>query len=54
MKSACVCWVVLALSFTVTGHATTWTEPQPVPDPVRQGARCYVSKPMSYGSYIYQ
>jgi hypothetical protein len=54
MKSASVCCLVLASTFAATGHATTWTEPQPVPDPVREDAKCYVSKPMSYGSYIYQ
>lgn len=54
MKSASVCCLVLALTFAATGHGTTWTEPQPVPDPVREGAKCYVSRPASYGSYIYQ
>ena len=54
MKSASVCCLVLALAFTAAGHATTWSEPEPVPDPVRPGAKCYVSQPMSYGSYIYQ
>lgn len=54
MKSASVCCLVLALAVTATGHATTWSEPEPVPDPVRPGAKCHVSQPMSYGSYIYQ
>lgn len=54
MKRASVCCIVLALTFADAGHATTWTEPQPVPDPVREGAKCYVSQPASYGSYIYQ
>lgn len=54
MKSAPVCCFVLASTFMAAAHATTWTEPEPVPDPVRQGAKCLVSQPMSYGSYIYQ
>lgn len=54
MKSASVCCLVLALTLAATGNATTWTEPQPVPDPVQEDAKCYVSQPMSSGSYIYQ
>jgi tetratricopeptide (TPR) repeat protein len=54
MKSASACCLVFALTLTANSHATTWGEPQPVPDPVRQGAKCYVSEPASYGSYIYQ
>lgn len=54
MKNTSVCWFVLVSTFLASAHATTWTEPQPVPDPVRQGAKCQVSQPMSYGSYIYQ
>lgn len=54
MKSAFIIWFVLGLTFTGTCHATTWGEPKPVPDPVRQRAKCHVSRPMSYGSYIYQ
>jgi len=54
MKSASVCCLVLALTLTGTGQATTWGAPQPVPDPVRQGAKCYVAEPASSGSYIYQ
>jgi hypothetical protein len=54
MKSASICCLVLASTLTGTSHATTWGEPQPVPDPVRQNAKCYVAEPASYGSYIYQ
>lgn len=54
MKSASVCCLVPASTFIATAHATTWTEPEPIPDPVQQGAQCEVSKPMSSGSYIYQ
>lgn len=54
MKSTSVSWFLLALMLTATAHATTWTEPEPVPDPVRPGARCAVSQPMSSGSYVYQ
>jgi hypothetical protein len=54
MKSASVFCLVLALTFTATGRATTWDEPEPVPDPVREQAKCHVSQPMSSGSYIYQ
>lgn len=34
--------------------ATTWAEPTPLADPVRDGATCLVSEPASSGSYIYQ
>jgi hypothetical protein len=55
MKSASVFCLVLALTFTATsGRATTWAEPEPVPDPVRERATCQVARPMSSGSYIYQ
>jgi hypothetical protein len=54
MNSASVCCLVLAIASTATTHATTWGEPEPVPDPLRQDAKCYVSQPMSHGSYIYQ
>lgn len=54
MKSTSACCLVLTLALVTSARATTWTEPQPVPDPVRPGAKCLVSQPMSYGSYIYQ
>jgi hypothetical protein len=54
MNSASVCCLVLGITFTAAAHATTWGEPEPVPDPLRQDAKCYVSQPMSSGSYIYQ
>jgi hypothetical protein len=55
MKIASAFCLVLVLTFTATtGRATTWAEPEPVPDPVRPQAKCHVSQPMSSGSYIYQ
>lgn len=54
MKSTSASWFLLALMLTGAGHATTWGEPDLVPDPVRPGAKCAVSQPMSYGSYVYQ
>jgi hypothetical protein len=53
MKSTAASWFLLASMFTGTGHATLWGDPELVPDPVRPGAKCAVSQPMSYGSYIY-
>jgi hypothetical protein len=54
MKSASVYWLVFGWTLSAASHATTWAEPKPVPDPVRNGAKCHVSQPMSSGSYIYQ
>jgi len=54
MKSTPVCCLMLALTLAAPSRATTWGAPQPVPDPVRQGAKCYVAEPASSGSYIYQ
>ncbi len=47
---------VVVLSFVVSfeSSATTWGEPTPIPDPIKQGAVCKVSEPMSSGSYIYE
>jgi hypothetical protein len=44
------------LSFIISfdASATTWGEPTPIPDPIKQGTVCKVSEPMSSGSYIYQ
>jgi hypothetical protein len=47
---AALFWFLLSLE----ASATTWGEPQSVPDPLRQDAICKVAEPMSYGSYIYQ
>src|SRR5262245_37271311 len=44
----------ICLLATSSALATTWTEPTPHPDPVRDGATCQGAEPMSYGSYIYQ
>ena len=45
MKSASVWGLVLALTLTGTSQATTWSEPQPVPDPVQKGALINVLAP---------
>lgn len=54
MKQTLLSILAVASMTSSAAQATTWTEPGPVPDPVRQGAKCQVSQPMSSGSYIYQ
>ena len=53
MKTTSVACLVLVVSLASLAHATTWTEPERVADPVRSDAKCLVESPMSSGSYIY-
>jgi hypothetical protein len=52
MRSRALTLILLAL-FPFCASATTWGKPEAVADPIRNGAKCVVSEPMSSGSYIY-
>jgi hypothetical protein len=43
---------VAVLALSMPAHAITWAS-KTIDDPFRPGAKCQVSEPMSYGSYIY-
>ena len=53
MKIASVLCLLLMPVCVPIAHATTWTEPQPIADPVRSGATCPVQSPSSWGTYVF-